>query len=486
MNATAEAYLRCVLGNNLTAEQACNDPDNLSSRSRQRRFYKNGIDFHDCACDNDGFECRGCGQYSCRKCIVDFHKLMECRFSGHMDALNLDITYCASKRFLGDPSLVPEICHSCVFGNRKNVKVMRQLEIEFQKSPMKYDGYLFMPDAGIAIESPDGHKGIVDVHGLGADDDSGLPAVYHHCISAECAVGLADVDIEPLPKFGGTIADVSRSNPIKIKLEKPASPDGTFFTMKTEWIVDFVSVRAAKRTRPPRELGRNSLHPEEASRYIRFSNDDVACGVCDATVVYIMWSEQIRDTSLAVCRFWNGLRSIPTKCQVQDVYSAIEKRLEKAGYCRDRTGGSSGIFKHPTPELLETIARDRHLCQKQGRGQWWVPYGRHMNLFYKNRHGRMIHHAYSVFQRGGRFQCEPSLMEQFPFLFDFAATKVLAAMLCRKFSSLSSVNPERRSICEGACEEEIRLFYNCLQIGRVATERANTGLHDSNGKSRAT
>ena len=164
-------------------------------------------------CDDDGYVCSNlkCGCYCCRSCVKAFVALISETCKNVVD----DPVVLSNGKFLEDPSFSPECCHVCYFGmQRDQVEEDHRRYIEECNKPLEGDGHLVMAQFGFGTDSLDGHKEIVDVHGMGSEDL--VEFVWHQVVSVEEARVLSETRTvgHQLPGFGESSSNVHRLEPI--------------------------------------------------------------------------------------------------------------------------------------------------------------------------------------------------------------------------------------------------------------------------------
>lgn len=192
--------LSCTLGNTISYEEA-----------RTNDTYKS------CSCDDNGFVCSGCGEYSCSSCLKHILELVndKCKKAAQEDEICQKIV-----AFLHNNSEVPDKCHCCRFGKRKDLLEMHQKNLNTGSCEMAGDGDLCLHQFGICIETPDSFHKTVDVHGFGAEAAVNLGAAWHEVVGANDATTIHKANIKPIPfpGFGESAGHIHRRRPLEIIL----------------------------------------------------------------------------------------------------------------------------------------------------------------------------------------------------------------------------------------------------------------------------
>ena len=122
----------------------------------------------------------------------------------------------------------------------------------------------------------------------------------------------------------------------------------------------------------------------------------------------------------------------PSNDDLQALYKACLKRCKKKGFEAQRLGGSSGL-----PVLDYRFFQFLHFhgsFPRKAAGVKIVKFGRGWKCFYmrvrcKPGQSKVASFVYSPPKRGGQFTLLNSIVERHPFLYDFAETKIIAALV---------------------------------------------------------
>ena len=205
----------CVLGNSISYEEL-----------NKGKHYKS------CKCDNRGFRCLNCGEYSCFSCVRSILKKVHEKCNNAA----VDDEVCGLyRKFLEDPQTRPRTCHACRFGGRAQAKEEHLKMLELNKKPQIGTGIMYCHQFGFATDAPNGHNGRVDVHGMGPEKPLGIEAVWHEVSTPEAGYRnfLNGIAPKTLPQFGHTNGNVTRYLPVKVELtdfcDKKRTREVSFF-----------------------------------------------------------------------------------------------------------------------------------------------------------------------------------------------------------------------------------------------------------------
>jgi len=445
--------------------------------SPQAKRVRAGVMYKDSECDEIGFCCSRCGQYSCRKCVLDIFKEMD-KVGRTRQARMKDPTCVSVQGWIDGLVDSPASCHACMLGVKKELSAKRRQFVDECRGGLRGDGMLILPQFGIGFGAPMSEHNFVDVHGMGAEGDAtgdGLPGAFHFVPNVSSCRRLFESDSQARrfpQRFGQRVGNVTRHLPQTVVLPDYVDPLGEGRTV----LVDVVSVIQLPHNDRFTETGWNDLGPEEFEQLLVMDENDMAKDYCDITIVYGVWrSEEDKNPtgclkqrvkkkgSLLTCRHYDVFTDDINNRAIEALYKVVTGRIDNGGYCVNRQGGSSGLYDGINMEHVEAIKSHRGICPKAGFGQWWLPNGTNMDVFYKNKDADVKSYTYSVPRAGGQFDCDPFLMEKFPFLYDYAETKITTALLLSLFNQYRfEGNPLELIISPGAVDAELQNLENWI------------------------
>lgn len=147
--------------------------------------------------------------------------------------------------------------------------------------------------------------------------------------------------------------------------------------------------------------------------------------------------------------------------EVKNLYDAIFKQFKKMPFDVGRKGGSSGLPVADN-DFFEFIGLPTS-SPRQSRGVKFVKSGSAWACAYikvgEEDYGEAAYYCYGVPKRGGQFKASQELMTKFPFLYNFAETKVYAAFILNEINFLRSA-----SVQPTAVNNEIRIYEKSVFI----------------------
>lgn len=430
----------CCLGSSITFE-----------RSRVLK----GLADRPCENDNLGFNCLGCGRYSCYHCVQNIMQRIQTKMP--RVCLNNE-TVVEVKKFLSGQG-VPKVCHACwISREKKSMKERKKMFIANSRKPMSFDGVLVFPEFNFGADSPMLGKRCVDVHGLGEDEEVGLSGPWHYVPSVVSCNNCSHLKASVFPM-------IDQGNIRRLAPQSVALPTGE------EFLVQVILINQVK-TFSSTKKGDNSLTAEEAAELNVFSITDRNGE--DVTIVVGLWREK-EHASLLLCRFYDVWQQIPLNNNgIVQLYEEVSKRTEHSDLVRKRTGGSSGRFEGVTEELLVLISQDTS-CPKKGLGQWWIPGPNSLFLCYINEDCEAKSVEYSTPKWGGQFIVDPNMMLRFPFLFDFALCKIRAARLLDWFNANKAWG-DNIVVTQKAVDAELYNFQMSEELAAIIVQQKQESL----------
>jgi hypothetical protein len=137
----------------------------------------------------------------------------------------------------------------------------------------------------------------------------------------------------------------------------------------------------------------------------------------------------------------------------------ISKKLSRGGLTCRRNGGSSGLVDDMDSKTFFKLLNFPGAFPRKAYGVKFVKHKLYWRCHYispyrqKKGLSRTKKIEYSPPHKGGVFKVDISLMEDFPFFFDFAEAKILAAIICKQISSTTCL-----SVHPSAVQNELEAF----------------------------
>jgi hypothetical protein len=139
-----------------------------------------------------------CSGYACSNCLP---KIVRC-FSKETQASD---QWCVDvNRFIETGFANPQFIGNCCEWKAERARLLE--ESRLSRTPTKFDGFLYLPEFKLLIDSP---FGCIDVHGLGRSAGKGLrgkhdelPAAWHCVISHEAAARYHSEGLRPVSSVG--------------------------------------------------------------------------------------------------------------------------------------------------------------------------------------------------------------------------------------------------------------------------------------------
>ena len=161
----------------------------------KQRLKKGKKSYMDYEASSEGLKCVKCGGYACRLCLVEVINKFKPIHRTH-DRWCREVS-----KYLEGGSSIPFVGgHCCEWTIQKKLS-----HVEFSKRchnvllPRRFDGYLFLPEYGLLIDSP--LNGSVDVHGFGESIKEGrynhVDGVWHALIPQNIAIELEKQNVMP-------------------------------------------------------------------------------------------------------------------------------------------------------------------------------------------------------------------------------------------------------------------------------------------------
>ncbi len=175
--------------------------------------------YRTCNPANDGLFCAGCGEFSCFQCVVSILKEIKRKhkLAYQNDPLCQEFVSCMKARFKRPRHL--RFCHRCWFRDEmKEMDRQHELMLDTCNKSLYGDGFIYLPDFGIVIDSPMVTKRFVDVHGFGEETMNELNAVSHMVINWESTRNIftSKQKFAKVPVAGGPHSHISRFSPREI------------------------------------------------------------------------------------------------------------------------------------------------------------------------------------------------------------------------------------------------------------------------------
>ena len=181
-----------------------------------------------------------------------------------------------------------------------------------------------------------------------------------------------------------------------------------------------------------------------------------------------------RENEACLLMRFHGASTEMSPRNVQDMYNKILKRCPLEGYEKHRRGGSSGIVE-PDEHFWKCFHQGKALPKKTS-GVKFLFEGTRVWCCYINDKGQVVKKEYSRPVRGGPFDVDPELLEEFPALAKFAEYKAYAALI------LKELNERRKiKITPEAVEQELDMIRRSAicAIGAEAVRQSSFSLESS-------
>lgn len=213
------------------------------------------------------------------------------------------------------------------------------------------------------------------------------------------------------------------------------------------------------------EKGNNDIDPNILSKCMLF--DRSSSNSNEVSIIITKKNRNSWNNYLVLMRFHGVNYNLSTKT-IEDMYKEILSRVKNNGFCSSRYGGSSGRTAIDR-DFLEFIKTPGSLPRKMvgvkiiRRELCWLFY------YISAKTGKVAFHKYSTPKKGGKFVCNNSMMNRYPFLIDMAKKKIYAALILHAINNVGIGN-HGFSIAPNAVKQEIQNLTNSYKEGSKLEE----------------